>query len=61
MRAPATTASDLENVIQLEAGAHFVRTPSDLYRGGLCQETPCLPPGCAGFLGLRWFCDGERN
>eukprot|EP00959_Pyramimonas_sp_CCMP1952_P198600 4154286-Pyramimonas_sp.AAC.1 len=30
-----------------------------VYSGGPFQETPCLPPGCPGFLRLRWFCNGK--
>eukprot|EP00959_Pyramimonas_sp_CCMP1952_P435089 9110592-Pyramimonas_sp.AAC.1 len=31
------------------------------YSGGPCQETADLPPGCPGFLGFRWYCDGTRD
>eukprot|EP00959_Pyramimonas_sp_CCMP1952_P174910 3655121-Pyramimonas_sp.AAC.1 len=33
--------------------------PQRLFSGTPCQETPCLPPGCPGFLGFRWFCKGR--
>eukprot|EP00959_Pyramimonas_sp_CCMP1952_P240459 5025251-Pyramimonas_sp.AAC.1 len=28
---------------------------ASLYSGGPCPETPCLPPGCTGFLGLGFL------
>eukprot|EP00959_Pyramimonas_sp_CCMP1952_P331930 6950485-Pyramimonas_sp.AAC.1 len=31
------------------------------YSGDPCQETLGVPPGCPGFLGFRWFCDGNRD
>eukprot|EP00959_Pyramimonas_sp_CCMP1952_P267710 5597217-Pyramimonas_sp.AAC.1 len=29
--------------------------------GDPCQEAPCVPPGCRGFLRTRWFCGGDRD
>eukprot|EP00959_Pyramimonas_sp_CCMP1952_P019009 401627-Pyramimonas_sp.AAC.1 len=29
--------------------------------GNPYQETPCLPPGCPGFLGFRCSCHGKRD
>ncbi|CAK0902468.1 unnamed protein product, partial [Prorocentrum cordatum] len=31
------------------------------YSGDPCQGAPCLPSGCPGFLGCRWFCYGRRD
>ncbi|CAK0788070.1 unnamed protein product [Prorocentrum cordatum] len=35
--------------------------PGGGYSGGPCQETPCLPPGCPGFLGVPWLCGGKHD
>eukprot|EP00959_Pyramimonas_sp_CCMP1952_P130698 2733021-Pyramimonas_sp.AAC.1 len=34
----------------------FLSRPLLAYSGD-----PCLPPGCPGFLGFRWPCNGKRD
>eukprot|EP00959_Pyramimonas_sp_CCMP1952_P328238 6872254-Pyramimonas_sp.AAC.1 len=34
---------------------------TNTYSGNPCQEAPCLPPGCPGFLGFRWFRYEKRD
>ncbi|CAK0907655.1 unnamed protein product, partial [Prorocentrum cordatum] len=46
---------------QDHTGGEFSLTGGVEYIVGPCQETPCLPLGCPGFLGFRGFCCGRRG
>ena len=71
-RARSQSAAPAPSLLSALAGCYVhVRSswPSRIERllnrrshsGSHCQETPCFPPGCPGFLGFRWTYDGKRG